>query len=292
MKKIILNERLYSEDCLKYGLIERNPYRTLAILAKYYYHVLGYRRKKIAESLSIYAEKNCPDYRVDRAKIDEYIDVVSRNAGKQPLYEIDGIKITKTEFDRIATLDTNALKRLAFTYLCLAKLGMARNPSKNGWVSDKISDIFDLAHISASIDKQDEMISKLYQCGMLEFAKRNDNLSCRVTFIDDASSEQLFVTDFRELGYEYLKYIGENYARCAECGILFKKTNNNMRYCRACAAPPVQQFKIITCEDCGKELLTSSMNRWSTRCSDCQAKRNKEMSRKYYEEHRETAERV
>ena len=44
---IILNEREYAENCLQNGIVDTKPFVTLSILAKYYYHECGYRKKKI-----------------------------------------------------------------------------------------------------------------------------------------------------------------------------------------------------------------------------------------------------
>lgn len=37
---------------------------------------------------------------------------------------------------------------------------------------------------------------------------KNDNLSCRVIFLNEDGEKILFVSDFRELGHEYLAYLG------------------------------------------------------------------------------------
>ena len=43
---IVLNEREYAENCLQNGITNDNLYFTLSILARYYYHHLGYRKKE------------------------------------------------------------------------------------------------------------------------------------------------------------------------------------------------------------------------------------------------------
>ena len=115
--------------------------------------------------------------------------------------------------------------------------------------------------------KENVIIGKLYKMGLLEFAERNDNLSVRVTFIDEASNEVLFVSDFRELGLEYMNYKHGGYARCADCDRLFKKTGNHSLYCKKCTG---ESFKPVKCIDCGKVFVVSKKNNRSCRCSDCQ----------------------
>ena len=45
----------------------------------------------------------------------------------------------------------------------------------------------------------------------------------------------LEISDFRELGYEYLNYIGDDkFIRCSECSRLVRKNNNRQKYCNDC----------------------------------------------------------
>lgn len=283
MKTIVLNEYVYAYKYLHEDFYENKPYLTLAILAKYYYHKEGFRKKKIEKLLNEYAEKHSRDYSENKSHWQEYIERLSRDAGKKPLYEINGVRITKTEMEKIDSIEDERMRRVIFTFLCLAKLGIARNPKKNGWVSDKSQDIFKLAHVSASINEQNVMIGKLYKMGFLEFAERNDNLSCRVTFIDEASNEVIFVSDFRELGLEYMNYKHGGYIRCADCDRLFKQTHGLKRYCKECSAWYVpQEMKTVTCSECGKEFVVSSKNNKTYRCSECQHLATLEQKRAYW----------
>lgn len=52
MKMIILNELKYAENCLRNNCIGDNPYTTLSILSKYYYHHLGYKKPQIIAELT------------------------------------------------------------------------------------------------------------------------------------------------------------------------------------------------------------------------------------------------
>ena len=68
--------------------------------------------------------------------------------------------------------------------------------------------------------------------------EKNDNLNLRVTFIDDESEAILRVGDFRELGYEYLNYIGDGkFIRCDCCKRLVRKKSKHdgvTKYCNEC----------------------------------------------------------
>ena len=199
---IILNEREYAENCLQNGIVDTKPFVTLSILAKYYYHECGYRKKKITTLLLEYLSKHYPRYELNEFSWQTSIEKIAANAGAYQLYQINGVKITKSEMETIANLHNKVLERLMFTMLCLAKLSDLKNPNNNGWVNADAKDIFTYARIGCKSDEREVKIGKLWQMGLLEFSKRNDNLNCRVTFIDNEGDEELFVSDFRELGYE------------------------------------------------------------------------------------------
>lgn len=228
----------------------------------------------------------------DKVRMEDTLDKLATNAGKYKLHEIDGVTITKAELKIIDAIDNKVLRRLAFTMLCLAKLGDAKNPNNNGWVRMDAKDIFKLARISCGIDERNEKISQLYQRGLLEFPKRNDNMDCRVTYIMDKADGELFISDFRELGYEYLSYCGENLIRCSECGILTRgNKNGTKKYCMNCAAPIPLLTKTVTCLDCGTEFEIDSKNNRTNRCPHCYMKyRQKQKNRE--QQHRRKALRL
>ena len=285
---IILNERAYAEDCLKNRIVDNKPFITLSILAKYYYHCFGYRKKKITELLIDYMEKSYPYYSSNKTSWDDNIEKIAKNAGKFNLFEIDGVWITKSEIDTIQDLHNKVLERLAFTMLCIAKLNNIKNPKNQGWVNTDAKEIFSLAKISCSVTNRYERIGRLNQLGLLEFPKKNDNLSSRVTFINDESEKVLNISDFRELGYEYLKFTGGNFTRCQDCGILIRNNKaGTKKYCSSCAGYTPKEIKTIVCVDCGCEIKVDSKNNKSCRCDTCQQNKIREDTRKRVQKFRQ-----
>lgn len=277
---IILNEKEYAENCLRNGIVDNKPFITLSVLAKYYYYIHGYRKKRIERLLTEYLSKHYSRYEVDEISWNTSIEKIANRAGAYPLYQINGVKITKPELKIIESLNNKVLERLMFTMLCLAKLGDKKNSTNNGWVNADSKEIFSYARIDCRLDEREIRIGELWQLGLLEFSKRNDNLNCRVTFIDNDSDEELFISDFRELGYEYRKYKGENFIHCAECGILTRNNKNKTKkHCANCTTYTRQETKTIICEDCGKSFDVSSKNTKTTRCLECQEIVNREKKR-------------
>lgn len=206
------------------------------------------------------------------------IEKLASNAKKFTLYEIEGIWITEEELNTIHNINNKVLERLAFTMLCLAKLALRKNSNANGWINEDAKTIFSLARISGSTTDRYIRISQLSEMGIIDLPNKNDLLSYKLTFINEESDNVLFVHDFRELGYEYLKYCGQNIIHCAECGILVRGNKaGTKRYCSSCAAYTPQETKRIQCIDCGKEIEIDSKNNKTRRCKDCQ----KEYVKKY-----------
>ena len=200
--EIILNEREYAERCIKERYVDEKPFRTLSILAKYYFYVHGFKRKKITELLTEFMENSYTRYSANKASWDESIDKIAKGAGKYTLYEIDGIWITQAELNKIGSIGDQSLEKLAFTLLCLAKLSNTKNPNNTGWVNNEAKEIYELARVSCSVNQRYINLNKLGMLGLLEFPNKIDNLSVRVTFIDNNSDKVFMVSDFRELGYE------------------------------------------------------------------------------------------
>jgi DNA-directed RNA polymerase subunit RPC12/RpoP len=260
--------------------MDAKPFNTLSILAKYYYHCFGYRKKKITTLLLDYLSKYYPRYELNELSWQTSVEKIAGNAGSFELFEISGVRITKDEMETIRGLRNKVLERLAFTMLCLAKLNNIKNPKNKGWVNADSKEIFNYARISCKADEREVKIGQLWQKGLLDFSKRNDNLNCRVIFINDDSEEELFVSDFRELGYEYLLYRGENFIRCADCGILTRGNKaGTKKYCKDCATYTPQGTKTIVCVDCGKEFEVAGNNKRTMRCDSCQNAINREKKR-------------
>ena len=289
---IVLNEKKYAIECLENGFVGRKPFFTLSIIAKYYYYCLNYKKSKIEMLLNDFMFKNYSiGYQSDRLSWQDTIEKIVKKVNNYTLLELDGVKITKSELKTISGIGNPNKERVMFTILCLAKFGIARNPQNNGWVNTDSKEIFKMARVSCKAKERELYIGDLCDRGLLELPKRNDNVSLRVTFIDDGD-EELFISDFRELGYEYLKYKGENFIRCAECGILTRgNKNRTKRYCKDCAAYTPQKSKTIICVDCGKEIVISGNNKRTIRCDNCQIKADKENARirKQKQRHKENS---
>lgn len=231
--RIILNEREYAEKCINEGYINSDkPSETLSILAKYY-RSEDRDKEEIYKLLEEFMIKNYKNFNPVKWTIT--IQKQVNQTDKYKLIEIDGIWITKSELDTISLINDKLLEKLFFTMLCLAKLSNRINPKNNNWVNREDKVTFKLARIPCTIKKQSLYINDLKNLGLIDYSKIVDNVNTRVLFVDDNSEKVLFINDFRELGYEYLLWKGENLFRCKECEILVRKTNNKIKCCKQCA---------------------------------------------------------
>ena len=200
--------------------------------ARYLYHEKGLRKTGIIAEINNFMNHNYPRY--NPADWSATLEKYANKAGKYPLCECKGVWITENELKTMDAIQDKVLERLSFTLLCLAKFRNFRNPNNNNWVNYSNSEIYSAACINATAFDKDIKFNKLKESGLIEYAKRVDNLNIKVLYADNDSKDTLFISDFRKLGYEWRLYKGESYIRCANCRILVKKTSNSKKYCKDC----------------------------------------------------------
>ena len=266
--------------------VSENTYADLILLIKYYYSQAKKSNKKLKtkDVIAELQEYLKPQYN-NYQSVDWYnrLEKLIKKYKNTPLYDVDSIPITDAELTTIKSIKNKRLEKIAFVSLVLAKYYNLKNEKNNGYVNVEYSVIFGLARVSATVMYgQPLLLNDLKQLGLIQTASRIDNPNFRVLFIDNDSPVVLHITDLRELGYQYLKYKGEKFIECAECGVLLRKKNNATKYCPACRGYQPIQFKTLTCVDCGKEFVVNSKSNKSCRCEDCY----KEYRKIYYRENK------
>lgn len=233
---IVLRENDWAEKRIQDKSLDKKPSETLRRVARKYIDD-GYSKKDVRKMVELFLLQCEPT-----ASLPKWSDAIDYAVGRAYKYQaiyIDNIKITKSEMDKIDELSGKQIKRLAFTLLCLAKYWYMVAPETDFWVSNKDNEVMALANINTSIKRQSLMYYTLRELGMIQFSKKVDNTSVRVCFVDDDSDTVLEVQDFRNLGYQYLKYHGEPYMECRHCGITTKIENLSIgrpqKYCKSCA---------------------------------------------------------
>lgn len=231
---IVLNEIKQAENIIENGEVGNKPSSTLFLLAKYYRQKEKLNKKQTFQKLNEFMQNNYKNY--NSAKWEAIIEDVSKKALRYPLRKIDTISITQYEIHKIKSLKNIKYEKLLFTMLCYAKLYNMDSENNNGWVNTSIQELYRIARVSVKYRKDKFLIlNDLEQTGLIAFSKKNDNLNLQVTFVDMEGDAVLSISDFRELGYEYLNHIGEGkFIKCSECASLVRKITNNQVYCNKC----------------------------------------------------------
>lgn len=88
------------------------------------------------------------------------------------------------------------------------------------------------------------MINDLWTLGYIGYSRVVDNININVKIIDDDSPVEIFVNDFRNLGNQYMRYCGEKYIECQNCGKIIRQNKNVQKYCTECAVE-IDRLKAI-----------------------------------------------
>ena len=233
---IVLNETEWAKEMLRTQSLGKKPFETLTRVANYYFE-LGYKKRDVRRMLDTFLLQCEPT--ASLPKWGDTIEHAIEKAMKYDAIKLDYIEISVNEMGCIDKLQGKQIRRLAFTLLCLAKYWDAVNPNGDHWVNSRDCDIMKMANINTSIRRQSEMYHTLIENGMLQQSKKVDNTNVRVCFTEEGEPA-IRVSDFRNLGYQYMKYHGEPYFECMNCGITTKYANpkkgGKQKYCPACAA--------------------------------------------------------
>lgn len=240
---IILNEYDYAEKSIRDRELGKKPIETINRVAKYYIYS-GYSKKEARELLDGFLLRCDPNASV--AKWADTLDLAVKNAIKYPLIMIDEILITDSEIQKINSVKSKQAQRLAFTLLCVAKFKHIVRPTNEYWVNTPDNEIMSMANVNTSIKRQSMLFGLLKDAGLIQFSKKIDNLNVQVLFADNGDPI-VHISDFRNLGYQYLKYCGEPYFECQYCGLTLKQSTGSGRkqkYCPSCAAKVKMQQSV------------------------------------------------
>lgn len=235
---IVLNECAWAEDAIRAGVLGKKPYETFSRVAKYYTYN-NYTKTQVRQQLDNFLLRCEPA--ASLVTWSDTLDAAAKSALKYPPIMIDHIAVTVPEMNKLKELKGKQLQRLAFTLLCIAKYKVTVNPLNNNWVTTPDAEIMKMANINTSIKRQSLLYNQLMELGMIRFSKKIDNLSVQVLFAEDGDTA-MEITDFRNLGYQYMMYYGEPYFKCEWCGVVTKINS------------PAKGAKPKYCPDCAKKI--------------------------------------
>lgn len=243
---IVLNEHEYAYDLIRKRSLGKKPSETLCRVARYIKDENEHFAKKdIRNQLDTFLLQCNPT--VSLPKWSKMLDFATNWAFKHKAIQIESLIITKPEMNRIDSLKGKQVRRLAFVLLCLSKYWDKVNSRNDHWVNSKDNEIMAFANINTSTRRQCAMYTLLRDEGFIRFSKKVDNTNVRVCFAEEGETA-MTITDLRNLGYQYLKYHGESYFECTNCGITVKIDNPNsgrrQKYCKDCAVEISTQQRV------------------------------------------------
>lgn len=232
---IILNEKQYALDSIENNYLDiKKPTQTLKIIIKYYYS-LGMDKEQIRNQIENFMVKNYKDFNSSNWQniLDKLVKVYASDKFK--LVNVNKVNVTIDELNKIKELDNLKLEKLAFVILVYAKILNQINADNNNWVKKSKNLLAKEALIKDTGKTQKILFKKLNELGYIEYAKKINNTSVRVIYVNEKSEVIIKLTDFRDFVLEYLKWKGENISYCIECGKPIQVTNNKIKYCKECA---------------------------------------------------------
>lgn len=270
----------------------KSAIKKIGYITRYNAQVLGKDSNRNYNSTVAWMIKHQENF--DESSYSNVISKAIKSAKKRKLYKIDDVVITKTELEKIQSLDNIRAEKILFVLLCMAKqqtkimecYGTSANFTE-GLVRYTVTELCKIARVSVPADDREYILHYILTQGLISCPKRNDTKCLWVNFIDKDGEEALRLNeiDCQELAYVYLNWKGkEKFKRCTRCGRLMKsKASDDI--CTACSLssslPP-----LIWCIDCGDEVEISEFDAKTCRCNVCQKVANLSKYKKYNEKRR------
>ena len=240
---LIGNEVEYAKKMLTGAVKEKNLFKALVILTKYYCFELGMDNKEIEKNLRLYIKAMSGN--VDDEAIENIIK--SNTSSKTNINKLDHIIITVQEWQTIQEMGrTERERKLLFTLLCMYKVKIGLGYSDNGLVKIEYTQLNSLAHVVFKSTERIDVFRYLIECGMIEMGMGQLASRIKLHYVFPDSKQLIKITDFEAFNvyYDYLKN-GGKLVRCKECGklVLSKSKTCPSKYCKDCAKRIEQQRK-------------------------------------------------
>ena len=242
---LIGNEMEYAKKILTGAVKEKNLFKALVILTKYYCFELGMDDKEIEKNLRLYIKAMGGD--VDDEAIENIIK--SNTSSKTNVNKLDHIIITVQEWQTIQEMGrTERERKLLFTLLCMYKVKIGLGYSDNGLVKIEYTQLNSLAHVVFKSTERIDVFRYFIECGMIEMGMGQLASRVKLHYVFPDSKRLIKITDFEAFNvyYDYLKK-GGRLINCKECGKLVLtgkgKQYNSVRYCKDCANKIEQERK-------------------------------------------------
>lgn len=234
---IVLNENDWAREMIERRSLGKKPVETLSRVARYYIDK-KYNKRDVRKMLDTFVIQCEPS--ASLPKWEDILDFAVKRASKTEAVKIEKIVVTKPEIEKISALEGAMRQRLAFTLLVLSKYwNMVNGNPESNWVNSSDPDVAQMANIELTVKRRCRLYHDLYEAGLIRFSKKVNNTNVQVLFAEDGDPA-LEVRDLRNLGNQYMLYMGGPYFVCQNCGITERcnnvKRRTRQKYCKRCAA--------------------------------------------------------
>lgn len=234
----ILNEKKYIREILVSGDKPDNISNgyLITLIAKYYFD-----KDKELDILIDIVKKKMLEFNIEGYQEYRYANKIKKTCLE--LYELESnnlfreleyIPIYEKELKVVESLPNDRQKKFMFTLFAIA-----RYMNCDGWINKKdsrgISEVFKLANVVLATDKRNELLYELHNNGYIHFGKKVNNLNIRVDLSDTNDDIVYKVTQFENIGNQYIGNFKKGYKQCKCCGKKIKYTGNKKMYCKKCA---------------------------------------------------------
>lgn len=247
MKEYIFNEKEYIERIINAGKVDlSNPTNTIRLLARYNFYVYGYKKSKNYNAIVDYMTKNFKDF--SEITYQKSIDGCINDVDKTPFKNIDTVVITKSELDRIESLDDIKKQKLAFVLLCTAKYRDKYNPDNCHKTDISTTDLYKMARVVLPCSERNIYLHFLVTDGLVEPHNNSKTKNKKLLFVSEDDNDEIVLElkeiDYKELAYVYMswKNNGEGFTKCQRCGKTIKQSKTRPRkYCEECADEAIKE---------------------------------------------------
>lgn len=305
MVDYIFNEKKYIESMINSKYVDENaPMKTIRLLSRYCHFVLGFNEKESYRYIIDYMDKNSIEFHEQRNM--QKVKSCIKNSYKNGSWKnIDKVTITRSELNKILSLNDERQEKIAFVLLADVKYYAACSGLNRTASYLSISNVFQLARVPCPYKERSYFMNFLYKDRddgslaerTISRSIKDNKVKYKLNYVSYDNSDEIVLeldeNNYKELAFTYLNWKdGGGYKPCKKCGRLFKTSKyGDQEYCKAHTPKPEPMVsKTITCIDCGEEIIIPSKNNKTCRCEECQLEKNRiskrEVNKRYYNQHK------
>ena len=236
--RLIPNEVLYAEKCLKYNRINNSdPIKSVREVILYFHFIHEMSQEDIFENVKHYIINCDMEHKIDFDYLkDTYIDKVIKTT--KGIKTIESVGITQKEIDSIMNNKyAHSYRKILFVLLVAFKSKYKTNGIKNDKIEMDEVEILKDAHVTMTKAKRYDMWRTFEGDGLITIGECKQGNETFLHYIDyDNKDYVIEVTDFDDYYMFFEQYCkGGKLKYCEVCGkLILVKGKASTKYCDKC----------------------------------------------------------